>query len=105
MRLSPACWSLTLAVAAIVAAADHTTLAGADPKPAGRGVAYFEPPRSVGTPIDDVARNYTGFGLADKIAGRLRLDTDASLDQVTRNLIRRRLAYLTYGQTLRTKVL
>jgi hypothetical protein len=56
------------------------------------GVAYFEPPRSIGTPIEDVARTYTGFGLADRIEGRLRLDTDVSLDRTTRELIRRRLA-------------
>ena len=97
MRLLHACWSLPLAVAAIFAPTDENSLADSNPEPVKRGVAYFEPPRSVGTPIDDVARNYTGFGLADKIAGRLRLDTDASLDQVTRNLIRRRLAYLRYG--------
>jgi hypothetical protein len=56
------------------------------------GVAYFEPPRSIGTPIEDVVRAYTGFGLAARIEGRLRLDTDASLDGATRNLIRRRLS-------------
>jgi hypothetical protein len=56
------------------------------------GVAYFEPPRSIGTPIEDVARIYTGLGLADRIEGRLRLDTDVSLDRTTRELIRRRLA-------------
>jgi hypothetical protein len=58
----------------------------------GHGVAYFEPPKSVGTPIDDLARTYTGYGLADRIAGRLRLDTDASLHPIVRELIRRRLA-------------
>lgn len=58
----------------------------------GRAVAYFEPPKSVGTPVDDLARLYTGFGLADRIAGRLRLDTDASLHPAVRELIRRRLA-------------
>ena len=56
------------------------------------GVAYFEPPRSIGTPIEDLARAYTGFGLAARIEGRLRLDTDASLDATVRELIRRRLA-------------
>ena len=39
-----------------------------------------------------MARIYSGYGLAAKIEGRLRLDTDASLDQTTRELIRRRLA-------------
>jgi hypothetical protein len=58
----------------------------------GRGMAYFEPPRSVGTPIDELVRHYTGYGLADRIAGRLRLDTDASLHPAVRELIRRRLA-------------
>ena len=104
MRLVHACWSIPLAIAAIIAPADEIAL-GADREPVRRGVAYFEPPRSIGTPIDDVARDYTGFGLADKIAGRLRRDTDASLDAATRNLIRRRLAYLTYGQSLYPKVL
>lgn len=105
MRLVHACWSLPLAIAAIIAPADETARVEANGEPVRRGVAYFEPPRSIGTPIDDVARNYTGFGLADRIAGRLRLDTDASLDAATRNLIRRRLAYLTYGQSLDPTVL
>lgn len=105
MRLVHACWSIPLAIAAIIAPASELALTGANPEPFRRGVAYFEPPRSIGTPIDDVARDYTGLGLADKIAGRLRLDTDASLDAATRNLIRRRLAYLTYGQSLHPKVL
>jgi hypothetical protein len=93
MRLLHACWSVPLAVAATsFSPAGKISLAEANPEPVKRGVAYFEPPKSIGTPIDEVARDYTGLGLADKIAGRLRLDTDASLDAVTRNLIRRRLA-------------
>lgn len=55
-------------------------------------VTEIEPPRSVGTPLSDVARLYTGPGLADKIEGRLRLDTDASLSPGVRRLIRMRLA-------------
>lgn len=55
-------------------------------------VAEIEPPRSLGTPLSDVARLYSGPGLADKIAGRLRLDTDASLTPGIRRLIRMRLA-------------
>jgi hypothetical protein len=55
-------------------------------------VAEIEPPRSLGTPLTEVARLYTGPGLADKIAGRLRLDTDASLTPYVRHLIRMHLA-------------
>jgi hypothetical protein len=55
-------------------------------------VTEIEPPRSVGTPLSDVARLYSGPGLADKIEGRLRLDTDASLTPAVRRLIRIRLA-------------
>jgi hypothetical protein len=55
-------------------------------------VAEIEPPRSVGTPLDDMARLYGGSGLADRIEGRLRLDTDASLTEAARRLIRNRLA-------------
>lgn len=55
-------------------------------------VTEIEPPRSVGTPLSDVARLYSGPGLADKIEGRLRLDTDASLTPGIRRLIRMRLA-------------
>jgi hypothetical protein len=55
-------------------------------------VAEIEPPRSLGTPLADVARAYSGPGLADRIAGRLRLDTDASLTPAARRLIRMRLA-------------
>jgi hypothetical protein len=59
-------------------------------------VAYFEPPKSIGTPLDELARSYTGLALADRIAGRLRLDTDVSLHPATRHLIRRRLAERNY---------
>ena len=55
-------------------------------------VAEIERPRSVGTPLDDVARIYSGSGLADRIEGRLRLDTDTSLTETARRLIRNRLA-------------
>ena len=55
-------------------------------------VTEIEPPRSLGTPLSDIARMYTGPGLADKIEGRLRLDTDASLTPGVRRLIRMRLA-------------
>jgi hypothetical protein len=55
-------------------------------------IAEIEPPRSLGTPLADVARSYTGPGLADRIEGRLRLDTDASLTPAARRLIRMRLA-------------
>jgi hypothetical protein len=82
MHLSSARWSLPLVIAALTAS----------PNPSFRGVAYFEAPRSIGTPIDEMARDYTGRGLADRIAGRLRLDTDVSLDHATRSMIRRRLA-------------
>jgi hypothetical protein len=92
MRRSLACWSLPLAIAAIVAPSHDGTLAEGRTHLTRRGVAYFEPPRSIGTPLDEVARDYTGLGLADKIAGRLRLDTDATLHPVARDLIRRRLA-------------
>jgi hypothetical protein len=85
-------WSLPLAAAVVAAGSADSYLTASTPNPALRGVAYFEPPRSIGTPIDDVARDYTGLGLADKIAGRLRLDTDASLSHVTRDLIRRRIS-------------
>jgi len=55
-------------------------------------VAEIEPPRSVGTPLDEMARVYSGTGLADRIEGRLRLDTDATLTETARRLIRMRLA-------------
>ncbi|HYF39483.1 MAG TPA: hypothetical protein VD930_07355 [Gemmatimonadales bacterium] len=59
------------------------------PKPV---VAQIEPPRSVGTPLTEVAKLYTGPGLADKIEGRLRLDTDATLTPGVRRLIRMHLS-------------
>jgi hypothetical protein len=85
-------WAVPFVITAITFHRGTTTLPDLSVTSAGRGVAYFEPPRSIGTPIEDVARIYTGYGLAAKIEGRLRLDTDASLDQTTRDLIRRRLA-------------
>ena len=67
-------------------------LTGINPAPRRGVVAEIEPPRSLGTPLSDVARLYTGPGLADKIEGRLRLDTDASLTPRIRRLIRIQLA-------------
>ena len=92
---APACSLLFFAAA--FAARPNT---GAEPQPVNtatrRGVAYFEAPKSVGTPLDELARNYSGLALADRIAGRLRLDTDVSLRPATRELIRRRLAEGSY---------
>ena len=85
-------WSVPVAFVAAVLS-HHTDSVATPPSSAARlGVAYFEPPRSLGTPIDDLARAYTGFGLAARIEGRLRLDTDVSLNATARELIRRRLA-------------
>lgn len=67
-------------------------LANIDFEPKARSFARFEPPRSIGTPVDDLARTYSGSGLADRIEGRLRLDTDGSLTTTARQLIRRRLS-------------
>ena len=67
-------------------------ITGTNPPSKYTGVAEIEPPRSLGTPLTDLARAYTGPGLADKIEGRLRLDTDASLTPTVRRLIRMRLA-------------
>jgi hypothetical protein len=69
-----------------------TSVASAESGPKGYPYAYFEAPRSLGTPLSDLARIYTGPGLADRIAGRLRLDTDNSLTSATRELIRQHLA-------------
>jgi hypothetical protein len=84
-------WSVPLVIAALALNDRVGTLPGLVVTPVSRGVAYFEPPRSIGTPLDDIARLYTGVGLAAKIEGRLRLDTDASLNPVVREMIRRRL--------------
>jgi hypothetical protein len=85
-------WSLPVIAAAITVNGGKASLPALTSTSMGRGIAYFEPPRSIGTPIEDMARIYSGYGLAAKIEGRLRLDTDASLNQTTRELIRRRLA-------------
>jgi hypothetical protein len=87
MRFASACCA-TLFIF-VVAGITVRTADGAAPR---TGVGYFEPPRSIGTPIDDLVRSYSGPGLASRIAGRIRLDTDASLPPATRELIRRRLA-------------
>jgi hypothetical protein len=84
MHLTLARTALTLLLAAV--------LAEDNPEAKRRLVAQFEPPRSIGTPIDDLARIFGGPGLADRIAGRLRLDTDGSLTPTARQLIRYRLA-------------
>jgi hypothetical protein len=91
MHLILARGAMILALAAV--------LAEGNPEPKHRSIAQFEPPRSIGTPIDDVARIYSGSGLADRIAGRLRLDTDASLSPAARRLIRQRLAQKLFGAT------
>jgi hypothetical protein len=67
-------------------------VAGTNPPPKYGSVAEIEAPRSLGTPLADVARAYSGPGLADQIAGRLRLETDASLTPGARLLIRMHLA-------------
>jgi hypothetical protein len=72
-----------------------STISRLDPGPKGYPHAYFEPPRSLGTPISDLARTYSGPGLAGRIAGRLRLETDASLSRSVRELIRQHLAQQT----------
>ena len=85
-------YSVPLAIAAFALSNSSGSLPQPETTPAKLGVAYFEPPRSIGTPLDDVVRAYTGYGLASRIEGRLRLDTDASLTEAARSLIRRRLA-------------
>jgi hypothetical protein len=85
-------WSIPLAIAAFVLSHNSTPLPKSASDSGSWGVAYFEPPRSIGTPLDDIVRVYSGFGLAARIEGRLRLETDASLSAATRELIRRRLA-------------
>jgi hypothetical protein len=85
-------WSVPLAITALVLNHSIGTPPGHAGNSVGLGVAYFEPPRSIGTPLEDIARLYSGFGLASRIEGRLRLDTDASLSATARELIRRRLA-------------
>ena len=84
MHLTLARTVLTLMLAAV--------LADTSPESKRRLIAHFEPPRSIGTPLEDIARSYTGRGRAERIAARLRLDTDASLTETARQLIRRRLA-------------
>lgn len=95
MRVFNVCWSLPIVIAAIFADTSENSSSKTGLKAARPGVAYFEPPKSIGTPIGELARSYTGLGLADQIAGRLRLETDASLDRLTRDLIRRNLAAAT----------
>ncbi len=90
--MSPSIFRWSVPVALVATVLSHYTAATPSSSVARLGVAYFEPPRSIGTPIEDLARAYTGFGLAARIEGRLRLDTDASLDATSRELIRRRLA-------------
>jgi hypothetical protein len=85
-------WSLPFVITAITLNGSNGAYPASGAAPMRLGIAYFEPPRSIGTPLEDVAQRYTGFGLAAKIEGRLRLDTDTSLDATTRELIRRRLA-------------
>jgi hypothetical protein len=100
VRVILACFAIPLAISAALATPAPTLdRAGApvdvsSPKDttSTRGVAYFEPPRSVGTPLEDLARTYSGQGLADRIAGRFRLESDGTLNESARQLIRRRLA-------------
>lgn len=94
MRVVLVCFAIPLAISAALVVdhpgAFHGVLAPGDTTTA-RGVAYFEPPRSVGTPLDDLARTYGGQGLADRIAGRFRLESDRTLNEAARQLIRRHL--------------
>ncbi|HEX7337777.1 MAG TPA: hypothetical protein VF252_11275 [Gemmatimonadales bacterium] len=94
MRVILACFAIPLAISAALAvdhpSSPHNVLALKD-SAARRGVAYFEPPRSVGTPLADLARSYSGYGLADRIAGRFRLESDRTLNEAARQIIRRHL--------------
>ena len=94
MRVVLASFAIPLAISAALSVdhpgASHNILSPRDTSTA-RGVAYFEPPRSVGTPLDDLARSYGGQGLADRIAGRFRLESDGTLNEAARRLIRQRL--------------
>jgi hypothetical protein len=91
MRLAIACWSVLLVITTAAAASPERSVTS-PANPAFRGVAVFDAPKSVGTPLTEIAQQYAGVGLAARIAGRLRLDTDSSLNPVTRELIRRHLA-------------
>ncbi|HJR16913.1 MAG TPA: hypothetical protein VJ808_08690 [Gemmatimonadales bacterium] len=91
MRHGSACWSLLFIVGLGFTPSTENPIVSA-PVDARPGVAFFEPPKSIGTPLDDLVRIYSGPGLASRIAGRIRLDTDTSLRPATRELIRRRLA-------------
>jgi hypothetical protein len=95
MRVILASFAIPLAISAALAVdhpvSRHSILAPRDTS-TGRGVAHFEPPRSIGTPLEDLARSYSGLGLADRIAGRFRLESDGTLNATARDLIRRRLA-------------
>lgn len=94
MRVILACFAIPLAISAALAVdhpgSRHHILAPRD-SATGRGVAYFEAPRSVGTPVEDLARSYSGYGLADRIAGRFRLESDRTLNEAARQIIRRHL--------------
>ena len=94
MRVILACFAIPLAISAALVVdhpgSPHNVLALRDSATA-RGVAYFEPPRSVGTPLEDLARSYSGYGLADRIAGRFRLESDRTLNEAARQIIRRHL--------------
>jgi hypothetical protein len=85
-------WSVPLLVSVFTLNSNNGTLPAARADQIRLGFAYFEPPRSIGTPLEDVARSYGGYGLASRIEGRLRLDTDPSLTDMTRQLIRRQLS-------------
>jgi len=98
MRAILASWAAPFAVAAALAgttlnldATLGTAAPGSTDGAIRRGVAYFEPPRSIGTPLDDLVRTYSGQALADRIAGRFLLESDRSLTESARQLIRRRL--------------
>ena len=94
-----ACFAIPFAISTVLAAPAPTPghagapreLSATRDSAATRGVAYFEPPRSIGTPLEDLVRTYSGQGLADRIAGRFRLESDRTLSEAARQLIRRRL--------------
>ncbi len=69
MRLAIACWSVLLVIATAAASPARSVTPLANP--AFRGVAVFEAPKSVGTPLAEIAQQYAGVGLAARITGRL----------------------------------
>jgi hypothetical protein len=62
-------WSVPLLITAVALSRNSGSLSATVTTPGSWGVAYFEPPRSIGTPLEDIARVSNNGSLSASVTG------------------------------------